>query len=199
MIAAILLAAGESRRMGVPKPLLVWAGETLIEYQVHQLHAAGVDHVIAVLGHRAEEVRALAERAGATVVINNRYAEGRASSLRAGAAAVPPGTAEIAVLNVDQPRPASVTARLLVEHLATGALITLPTFDGKRGHPAFLCGSLLPELLAAADADEGLRAVIHRHAADVREVAFDTPIVLLDINTREDYERALAKFEEALP
>lgn len=198
MIAAILLAAGESRRMGVPKPLLEWAGETLLEYQVHQLRAAGVGHVIAVLGHRAEEVRPLAERAGATVVINNRYAEGRASSLRAGAAAVPPGTAEIAVLNVDQPRPASVTARLLVEHLATGALITLPTFDGKRGHPAFLCGSLLPELLAAADADEGLRAVIHRHAADVREVAFDTPIVLLDINTREDYERALAQFVEAL-
>jgi molybdenum cofactor cytidylyltransferase len=199
VIAAILLAAGESRRMGVPKPLLDWAGETLIEYQVHQLRAAGVDHVIAVLGHSAGQVRPLAECAGATVVINDRYAEGRASSLRAGAAAIPPGATEIAVLNVDQPRPASVTARLLAEHLATGALITLPTFDGKRGHPAFLRGSLLPELLAAADADEGLRAVIHRHAADLREVAFDTPIVLLDINTREDYERALAQFEEALP
>jgi molybdenum cofactor cytidylyltransferase len=199
MIAAILLAAGESRRMGVPKPLLVWAGETLIEYQVHQLRAAGVDQVIAVLGHRAEEVRPLAERAGATVVIKARYAEGRASSLRAAAAAVPPGTAEIAVLNVDQPRPASVTSRLLAEHQVSGALITLPTCDGKRGHPAFLCGSLLPELLAATDADEGLRAVIHRHAADVREVAFDTPIVLLDINTSEDYERALAQFKEALP
>ncbi len=199
MIAAILLAAGESRRMGVPKPLLDWAGETLIEYQVHQLREAGVDNVIAVLGHGAEEVRPLAERAGATAVINDRYAEGRASSLRAGAAAVPSGTAEIAVLNVDQPRPASVTARLLAEHLASGALITLPAYEGKRGHPAFLCGSLLPELLAATDADEGLRAVIHHHAADVREVAFDTPIVLLDINTSEDYERAVAQFEEALP
>jgi molybdenum cofactor cytidylyltransferase len=199
VITAILLAAGESRRMGVPKQLLDWAGETLIEYQVRQLRDAGAERVIAVLGHSANEVRPLAERAGATVVINNRYAEGRASSLRAGAAAVPPSAAEIAVLSVDQPRPASVTARLLAEHLASGALITLPTCDGKRGHPAFLCGSLLPELLAATDADEGLRAVIHRHADDVREVAFDTPIVLLDINTREDYERALAQFVEALP
>jgi molybdenum cofactor cytidylyltransferase len=198
VIAAILLAAGESRRMGVPKSLLDWAGETLIEYQVHQLREAGVDHVIAVLGHGAEEVLPLAERAGATAIINARYAEGRASSLRAGAAAVPPGTAEIAVLNVDQPRPASVTSRLLAEHLASGAPITLPTCGGKRGHPAFLCGSLLPELCAVDDATEGLRAVIHRHAADVREVAFDTPIVLLDINTREDYARALAQFEEAL-
>ncbi len=185
--------------MGVPKPLLKWAGETLIEYQVHQLREAGVDHVIAVLGHHAEEVRPLAERAGATVVVNAGYAEGRASSLRAGAAAVPPGAAAIAVLNVDQPRTASVTARLLAEHLASGALITLPTCDGKRGHPALLSGSLLPELCTVDDATEGLRAVIHRHAADVREVAFDTPVVLLDINTSEDYERALAQFEEALP
>jgi molybdenum cofactor cytidylyltransferase len=199
VIAAILLAAGESRRMGVLKPLLDWAGETLIEYQVHQLREAGVDHVIAVLGHSADEVRPLAERAGATVVVNASYAEGRASSLRAGAASVPPGAAEIAVLGVDQPRPASVTARLLVEHLASGALITLPAYLGKRGHPAFLCGSLLPELCTVDDVTEGLRAVVHRHAADVSDVAFDTPIVLLDINTREDYERALAQFVEALP
>ncbi len=185
--------------MGVPKPLLDWAGETLIEYQIHQLREAGVDHVIAVLGHSGDEVRPLAERAGATVVINASYAEGRASSLRAGAAAVPPGAAEIAVLNVDQPRPASITACLLAEHLASGALITLPIYNGRSGHPAFLCGSLLPELLAATEADEGLRAIIHRHAPDTREVTFDTPIVLLDINTREDYERALAQFEKALP
>ncbi len=185
--------------MGVPKPLLDWAGKTLIEYQILQLCDAGVDNVIAVLGHRASEVRPLAERAGATIVLNDGYAEGRASSLRAGASAVPPGTAEIAVLNVDQPRPAAVTSRLLAEHLTSAALITLPTHEGRRGHPAFLCGSLLPELLAATDADEGLRAVIHRRDADVREVAFDTPIVLLDINTREDYERALALFVEALP
>jgi molybdenum cofactor cytidylyltransferase len=198
VIAAILLAAGESRRMGVAKPLLDWAGETLIEYQIHQLRDAGINNVIAVLGHGSDEVRPLAQRAGATAVLNDRYAEGRASSLRAGAATVPPDTAEIAVLNVDQPRPVSVTSRLLAEHLRTGALITLPTYDGKRGHPVFLCGSLLPDLLAATEADEGLRAIVHRHAADVREVAFDTPIVLLDINTLEDYRRALAQFEEAL-
>ncbi|HEY8767837.1 MAG TPA: nucleotidyltransferase family protein [Dehalococcoidia bacterium] len=198
MIAAILLAAGESRRMGSPKPLLDWAGETLIEYQVHQLCDAGVDTVIAVLGHSADQVRPLAERAGAAAVLNDHYAEGRASSLRAGAAAVPPSTAEIAVLNVDQPRPALVTARLLAEHLASGALITLPTYEGRRGHPAFLCGSLLPELLAATDADEGLRAVIHRHNTDVREISFDTPIVLLDINTREDYERARTEFQKVV-
>jgi molybdenum cofactor cytidylyltransferase len=196
VIAAILLAAGESRRMGISKPLLEWAGETLIEYQVHQLCDAGVDDVIAVLGHSADQVRPFAERAGATAVVNDRYAEGRASSLRAGVAAVPPGTTEIAVLNVDQPRPATVIRRLLEEHLASGALITLPTYEGRRGHPAFLCGSLLPELCTVDDATQGLRAVVHRHDADVREIAFDTPIVLLDINDPARYESARAEFEE---
>jgi molybdenum cofactor cytidylyltransferase len=198
VIAAILLAAGESRRMGVPKPLLEWAGETLIEYQIHQLCDAGVDNVVAVLGHSAGQVRPLAERAGASVVVNDRHAEGRASSLRAGATAIPPGAAEIAVLNVDQPRPTSVTSRLLAEHLASGALITLPTHEGRRGHPAFLCGSLLPELLTTTDADEGLRTIIHRHDTDVSEVAFDTPIVLLDINTPEEYERARTEFQKVV-
>jgi molybdenum cofactor cytidylyltransferase len=184
--------------MGIPKPLLEWAGETLIEYQVHQLCEAGVDNVIAVIGHGANEVRPLAERAGASVVLNDGYAGGRASSLRAGAAAVSPGTAEIAVLNVDQPRPASVTSRLLAEHLEIGQLITIPIYEGRRGHPAFVCATLLPELLTVTDATEGLRAVIHRHAADVREVVFNTPIVLLDINTPEEYELARAEFQKVI-
>lgn len=196
MIAAILLAAGESRRMGSPKPLLDWAGETLIEYQVRQLRAAGVDQVIAVLGHRADEVRPAAERAGATVVVNDDYAEGRASSLRVGAAAIPEGTAEIVVLSVDQPRPAAVIRRLLEEHLASGALITLPAHDGKRGHPALLCGSIAPELLRVNEAAKGLREIIHRRAESIHELPFDTDIVLLDINTPEEYDSARKTFAE---
>ena len=185
--------------MGSPKPLLDWGGETLIEYHVDQLRKGGVDEVIAVLGHAARKVRPLAERAGATTVLNAEYNEGRASSLRAGAFAVPSGTSEIIVVNIDQPRPASVSACLLENHLSTGALITIPTHDGKRGHPAFLCGSLGPELRRVDEATKGLREIIHRRAESVHELAFDTDIVLLDINTPEDYERARARFAEASP
>lgn len=199
MITAILLAAGESSRMGEPKPLLDWAGETLIEYQVDQLRKAGIDEVIAVLGHAARRVRPLAERAGATIVMNVDYREGRASSLRAGAFALTSGASEIAVLSIDQPRPANIIRALLEDHLSTGALITLPTYEGKRGHPALLCGSLGPELKRVDEATKGLREIIHRRADAVHELAFDSDIVLLDINTPEDYERARAQFEKVSP
>jgi len=187
-ISAILLAAGESRRMGSPKPLLAWRGATLIEYQIAQLRKAGVGDVIAVLGHRSENILPLVTAAGARPVVNESYHEGRASSLRAGAAAIE-GAETVVVLSVDQPRPATITRRLLDQH-ASG--ITVPSHDGHRGHPVVLDGALLPELREADEATQGLRAVLGRHAAEVREVPFDAATVLLDLNTPEDYQRAIA-------
>ncbi|HEY5626090.1 MAG TPA: nucleotidyltransferase family protein [Dehalococcoidia bacterium] len=187
-VAAILLAAGESRRMGVAKPLLAWRGATLIEYQIAQLHEAGVDDVIAVLGHRAEEILPPVTASGARGVVNENYREGRASSLRAGAAEAE-GAETIVVISVDQPRPAAVTRRLLAEHTSG---ITVPSHGGRRGHPVVLDGALLPELREVSEATLGLRAIITRHAAEVREVPFDSPGVLVDLNTPEDYERAVA-------
>jgi len=187
-VTAILLAAGESRRMESPKPLLAWQGATLIEYQITQLRAAGVDDVIAVLGHRSEDVLPLVVAAGARGIINETYREGRASSLRAGAAAVE-SAQTVVILSVDQPRPAAVTRRLLAAHTSG---ITVPSHDGRRGHPVILDGALLPELRDVDEATHGLRAVITHHATDVHEVPFDSAAVLLDLNTPEDYRRAIA-------
>ncbi|MEO8458835.1 MAG: nucleotidyltransferase family protein [Chloroflexota bacterium] len=194
MITAILLAAGEGKRMRMSKPLLQWHGETLIEYQVDQLRRGGCEEVIAVLGHNARSVRPLAERVGATTVVNVEYQKGRSSSLRAGAFALPQETSEAVVINVDQPRPASVIRALLDEHLRSGALITLPTFEGKRGHPAMLCGSIVPELQRVDEATKGLLEIMRRRDKDIHELAFDTDIVLLDLNSPADYEAALARF-----
>ena len=185
-VAAILLAAGESRRIGSPKPLLAWQGATLIEYQIAQLREAGVDDVIAVLGHRSEDVLPLVTAAGARGVVNENYREGRASSLRTGADAVE-GAQTIVILSVDQPRPAAVTRRLLAAHASS---ITVPSHDGRRGHPVILNGTLLPELREVDEASKGLRAVLARHHSDVHEIPFDSASVLLDLNTPEDYERA---------
>ncbi|RLC58539.1 MAG: nucleotidyltransferase family protein [Chloroflexi bacterium] len=186
-VSAILLAAGESTRMGSPKPLLAWQGATLIEYQIAQLREAGVSDVIAVLGHRSADFLPLVSAAGARGVFNERYREGRASSLRAGAAAVE-GAQTVVVLSVDQPRPASVTRRLLGAH-ASG--ITVPSHTGRRGHPVVLDAALLPELREADEATQGLRAVLARHAAEVHEVPFDSAAVLLDLITPQDYEQAI--------
>lgn len=172
--------------MGAPKPRLEWQGTTLIEYQITQLLEAGCGDVVAVLGHRLEETEPLATSAGARAIANDRWAEGRASSLRAGADAIEAADA-IVVLGVDQPRPAGVTRRLLDEH-ASG--ITVPVHGGRRGHPVVLDGALLAELRDVAEATQGLRAVIARNEGDVHAVQFESPVVLLDLNTPDDYEAA---------
>jgi len=183
--------------MGRPKPLLAWRSTTLIEYQLGELLAARCTPVV-VLGHAADEVRPHLP-VEAPVVVNEAYLQGRASSLRAGAAALPDDAATIVVLGVDQPRPREVIERLLAAQRAAGAGITVPVCGGRRGHPVVLDGALLPELRSAGDDTLGLRGVLERHRAELREVAFDSAIVLLDINTPEDYERARSEYGDLSP
>jgi len=180
--------------MGVPKPLLEWGGYTLIEYQLAQLKGPPLDRVVVVLGHGADDVLPYVRSAGAQAVVNELYAEGRASSLRVGAAALPDDTKAVLILNVDQPRPHDVIARLVDVHRHSGSLITVPTFEEKRGHPPVLDGSLLPELREVNEATQGLRAVIARHEADVTELAFETAAVLLDLNQPQEYQQARASY-----
>jgi molybdenum cofactor cytidylyltransferase len=186
-VAAILLAAGESTRMGSPKPLLPWGDETLIEYDIRQLRDAGVNDLVAVVGHRAEDVAPIAEAAGARVVYNVRYPTGRATSLVAGASATPSVDC-IIVVSVDQPRPTSVIRRLLDEQVGP---VTLPTHHGQRGHPVALDGSLLEELRAVTDETFGLRAVVEREGRAIHKIEFESPVVLLDLNTPDDHARAM--------
>jgi CTP:molybdopterin cytidylyltransferase MocA len=183
--------------MGRPKALLPWGGTTLIEYQVRELLAARCE-VVVVLGHAADELRPHVPPE-AHAVVNEAYREGRASSLRAGAAALPDDADTIVVLSVDQPRPREVIKSLIAAHRAgdefkSQAVITRPVFEGRHGHPLVLSGALLPELRAASEGAEGLRGVVSAHRDAVCEVAVDSPVVLLDLNTEDDYQRALAEF-----
>lgn len=205
--SAILLAAGESTRMGRPKPLLPWGEGTLLDYQVAELRAAGVEDIVVVLGHNADELQPRVPP-GARSVVNEAYREGRASSLRTGAGALPSSAGPIVVLSVDQPRPRSITQRLLRHHHDARALITLPAGDGKRGHPVVLSGALLPELCAAAEETKGLHGILDAHRDEIEVVHymlvthesavgdpdFSALMVTLDINTPDDYEQALALF-----
>lgn len=193
-VAAILLAAGLSTRMGTPKPLLAWDGRTLVEYQVAQLVAAGVGQVVVVTGHAGAEVQRVLAGNMARLVHNPRYAEGRAGSVRVGAAAVREPVTAVLTLNVDQPRPAELIRAIVATHLAGGAAITVPVWAGRRGHPPVFAGTLLPELRAVTEEGEGLRAVRRAHAAETREVDLGDPRVLVDINTPESYHEARRLF-----
>jgi CTP:molybdopterin cytidylyltransferase MocA len=196
-VAAILLAAGESSRMGRPKPLLEWFGQSLVEAQIDALLAGGADEVFVVTGKSDAQVApVLAGRAHVHRVHNPDFAEGKTTSVKAGVAAVSLDAVTIVLLAVDQPRPAWVVRRVLESHLASGAPVTSPRFDGHGGHPLVFAGALRDELLAISESAEGIREVVRRHSARMNRVEFDSAVVRLDLNTLDAYEQALEAYPE---
>ena len=180
--------------MGRLKQLLPWGGTTLVAWQAGQLREAGAEDVVVVLGHEAEQLRT-AVPPEARVVVNAAYQEGRATSLRAGAKALPDGVEAVLILSVDQPRPAWLSRALIERWRAERPLVMSPRFAGRYGHPILLDGSLLPELREVSDETLGLRALIDRHVERARSVAISNRRVDVDLNTPADYEAALISFE----
>lgn len=194
-VAALLLAAGESRRMGTAKALLPWKGTPLLRYQIDQLTQAGVSEVIVVLGHEAERLLPLVEGVpGVTVVVNPDYRQGRTTSIRAGLERVPSACDGVMVLAVDQPRTADILRRLVEEFEQRPSAIVAPEYQGRGGHPAIFARGLLDEMRAITEEKRGLREVTQRRRAELRRVPFETPEVLLDINTPEEYRDATARY-----
>ena len=193
---AILLAAGESSRMGQLKALLPWRGQPLLHHQVSALRDGGADRVVVVLGHRADELRPLLEGLeGVDWVLNPDYMQGKTTSIKAGLSAVDSRVVdEILLLNVDQPRSAADIARILHTHRATGHAVTIPTCSGKGGHPIVLSAELLDELLAIDEESQGVKAVVQRRPESVNRFPLENPEILLDLNTPEQYRQALENY-----
>jgi molybdenum cofactor cytidylyltransferase len=194
---AILLAAGKSRRMGQLKALLAWRGSTLIEHQLNSLLAAGVQHVVVVLGHDADRLKPIVDSVeGASWVLNADYLLGKTTSLKTGVYALDgQPVSDVLLLNVDQPRTAHTVRKLLKRHESSQYVITIPTHGGKGGHPIFLSAKLLPEMAVIEEETKGLLAVVRRHADATERFEIDDPSVLWDLNTPEQYEHALATEE----
>ena len=193
---AILLAAGESSRMGQLKALLPWKGQALLQHQVAALREGGADRVVVVLGHRADDLKPLVEQAeGATWVLNPDYLQGKTTSIKAGLSAIDAdAVSEILLLNVDQPRSAANIAHVLETHRANDFAVTVPTCGGKGGHPIVLSAALLEELRSIDEESQGIKAVVRRHADAVNRIPLDNPEILLDLNTPEQYRDALEAF-----
>jgi molybdenum cofactor cytidylyltransferase len=192
-LSALLLAAGQSIRMGRPKALLPWQGRTLVEFQIEQLLTGGIEQVILVLGHAAEMIRAVVASSPRTqIVLNQDYASGRASSVRAGMNALDADA--VLVLAVDQPRPAELIQQLCAAHATVDALITVPAYDGRHGHPTIFAQSLFPEMRRITEETQGLRAIRHRHRIRTHVIETATRVPLIDLNTPDDYQAALAFF-----
>ena len=192
-VSAVLLAAGESSRMGWQKALLPWRGSTLLQYQANSLLRGGASQVIAVLGYRAETLRPLVQDIpGVVTVLNLRYRTGKTSSIRAGLRSLSPQEQVVLVLSVDQPRSPTLVQKVIEAHRQHGALITYPSYQGKGGHPVAFSASLLPELLRIRESRQGLREVVDRHRSEILRLEVADQEAVLDLNREEDYQRALA-------
>ena len=193
-ISAILTAAGESTRMGRPKPLLPWRGVTLLEYQVSCLSGAGVAEVVVVLGHEADAVAPYVEGPGVRYLVNPDFRQGKITSIKAGLRSIDPTAEAILLLAVDQPRTRKIISAVIRAHLENNALITSPRFQGRGGHPLIFSAALKDELERISEEEQGLRGVFELHRDQVTEVEIDDPLVRLDINTPEAYEAAKRRY-----
>jgi molybdenum cofactor cytidylyltransferase len=190
MISGIILAAGESRRMGSPKALLRYQGKPFIERICNAFLSAGVDELIVVLGARAEKLRqAIPAHPKLRTVVNPRYFQGQLSSLMAGIGALSPES-EAAVVNlVDHPLITAETIKALITSFRTDPLpILIAACNGKRGHPVLFASKVYGEILAAP-LDQGAKVVVRKDPSRVRELHLDDPGILADIDTPEDYRR----------
>ena len=124
-------------------------------------------------------------------MVNPDYRQGKTTSIKAGLKALGPNTtATLLVLNVDQPRSPETIRSVLQQHHSASCLITIPTHQGKGGHPVVLDPSLLDELQAIDEETQGIRAVVQQHKDLTQRVEMPSPEVLWDLNTPEEYQAA---------
>ena len=169
-------------------------GTTLVEYQLEQMEASRASGLILVVGHEAEVIRArVAERKGVKVVENREYKRGRASSVVAGVREAATDSKALLLLNVDQPRPSWLIDEVVDAHLRGEAKITIPIHKGHRGHPTIFDGSLRDEMLAITEEGLGLKQVVRQDGGRVGNVEVSSSLIYLDMNTPEEYERALGR------
>ena len=182
--------------MGRPKPLLLWNGLPLVEYQAASLVEARVAEVVVVLGHRLEEVIPHIKGGGVYYAVNPDYRNGKTTSIKVGVQSLSPYVTDIVLLAVDQPRPAHVISTLIESHIRSKAPITAPKYKERVGHPLIFSSALREEVTNITEEGQGIKEVFRAHREAVNEVVFDSPIVCLDINTPQEYEDAKARYGE---
>ena len=199
-IAAIVLTAGLSERMGRFKPLLPLGRQRVVERVVRLFKDAGLEDLLVVVGQRAPEVRQAVAPLQVHCVENPGFRAGMFSSVQAGIRALPPRCRAFFVHPVDIPLVRSTT----VEHLVGAfdnapAAVVYPTFDGRRGHPPLIDAGLAPRILKWSGIG-GLQGFLQGCEGDSVELAVADEAIMMDLDTPEDYRRMLARQgHEGLP
>ena len=197
MIDAIVLAAGEGRRMGGLKQLLPWKDETIIETVLLKLQRSTLDGDLKViLGAEAEKIREVLEKnpdIKARILHNQNYRRGMYSSVLTGLENISGNIDGVLFMLADQPLVStSLYNRMLDEFRQREPLLLAPSYRGRRGHPLLMDTSLIPEVFKLGNGGEpegGLRRLLKKRSEDVEYVEVEDRAVVIDLDNREDYER----------
>ena len=188
MISGILLAAGESRRMGTPKLLLPWGNTTMIEHIVNSYLSADLCELVVVVGADEKSIRQALSSKPVLIVENPDYREGMGSSLRRGVKAASKDAEGYLIGLGDQP----LITTEIVNHLITSFLKARPgiavcAHKGKYGHPVIF-GRKFRKALCSIKGDTGGRKIIGEHPAEVTYVEVGSDGIFADVDTPEDYQ-----------
>ena len=192
LIAAVVLAAGASSRMGKPKQILPLDGVPMLERVLEVLRRTSVGRVVVVLGANAAAVRKGVKFTDELVVFNPRFAEGMSSSLRLGLRHVGKEAEAVVVVLGDQPFVEPLTIdKLVAAYWKSRAPIVVPTHRGERGNPVLFERSVFPQI-ATIRGDKGAKSVVQENARNVLEVEVPDSGVLVDLDTPSDLDGVTA-------
>ncbi|PYS51019.1 MAG: hypothetical protein DMF68_05625 [Acidobacteria bacterium] len=187
MISAILLAAGRSSRMGAFKPMLPFGEGSVAEACIDNLLKGGVEEIVLVVGHRADEMHGRLKHLRILFAVNEEALSEMGVSVARGVEQVSHKSEALFIALVDQPAiPPEVIKFLITERERTGARLVVPEYEGRGGHPVLIDSSFREELLNL-DRERGLRALIDAQRDEVLRVPVSTPYVARDMDTWDDY------------
>lgn len=188
-ISAILLGAGQSKRMGVDKLSLPWGRKTVLEHCFETLLRSEVQELVIVLGVRNKGAKNLFRGRKVKVIINPYSYRGMSSSIRRGLVALRSGSEGILIALGDQPLLKTTTINVLIHAFQKGrGGIIIPSFQGRRGHPVIFHKRYTKELLRL-EGDVGGKSVIERYPQDVQAIRVKSAGVVTDLDTWQDYEK----------
>ena len=190
MISAIILAAGEGKRIGSTKALLNWGNENLINYQINSLSHKSITEKIVVVGSESEKVKKSIFKNEIKIAENNNYLSGKTSSIKKGISYIGNDQNDILLMAVDQPRTENLINKVVDFHITNplDKKISMPYKEGHGGHPIIFSNLFLDDLSKIKEESFGIREIIKNNSESIIRFKTTDFSSNIDINTSEDYE-----------
>ena len=190
MISAIILAAGEGKRIGSTKALLNWGNENLINYQINSLSHESITEKIVVVGSESEKVKKSISKNEIKIAENNNYISGKTSSIKKGISYIGKDQNDILLMAVDQPRTEDLINKVVDFHITNplDKKISMPYKEGHGGHPIIFSNLFLDDLSKIKEESFGIREIIKNNSESIIRFKTTDFSSNIDINTSEDYE-----------